>query len=130
MAASWPWQLGREECGLGKRLQGQPAPDPPTHHQGKRLRALGGRTQLLQCFPTGGVCLTDAERLDEDEPFQASLGMKQLPDQIRIGEWSRDTSQPGWPALRRLRRHFVPWTLARAEPGRSPPSSRTEGFFR
>ncbi len=111
MAASGPWQPGREEFGLGKRLQRQPAPDPPTH-QGQRLHGLGGWTQLLHCFPTGGVCLTDAERLNEDEPFQASLTMKQLPDQTRIGEWSRDTSQPGWPALRR-----APPPLCAMDPG-------------
>jgi hypothetical protein len=43
------------------------------------------------------VSLADAERLSEDEPFQAFLGVEKLPDQTAIGEWSRD---------------FVAWALA------------------
>ena len=37
--------------------------------------------------------------------------------------------QPGRQALRRFSRHFVPWALARTEPGRSPHPSRTECRF-
>ena len=90
-----------EEFGLAERIQRQPAPDPRTH-QGKRPRALGvDGTQLLHCFTTGGVSLADAERLNQDVPFKALLGVEKLPDPTSIGEWLRDMGEPGWQALRR-----------------------------
>jgi hypothetical protein len=86
-------------------------------------------TQLLHCFSSGGVWLADAQRLNQDEPFKALLGVEKLPDPTSIGEWLRDMGEPGWQALRRISRDFVQWALARAEPGRYQHLGRMECFF-
>jgi hypothetical protein len=137
MAASWPWRPCREEFGPAKRIQRQPAPDPRTH-QGKGPHALGGDgTQLRHCFTTGGVSLANAERLNEDEPFKALLGVERLPDPTRLGEGLRDTwanragrrcggsaatSSPGpWPGPSRAAPHTrAARKFLRASADRSP----------
>ena len=117
-----------QEFGLAQRLEREPALDPRTH-RGKGYTPLVDVPQRFHCFTSGGVSLADAERLNEDEPFKAFLGVEKVPDQTSIGEWLRDMGQPGRPALRRLSRDFVQWALARAEPGRYPHLGRTECFF-
>ena len=117
-----------EEFGLAERIEREPALDPRTH-RGKGYTPLVYVTQLLHCFSSGGVSLADAERLNQDEPFKAFLGVEKLPDQTSIGEWLRDIGEPGWQALRRISRDFVQWALARAEPGRYQHLGRTECFF-
>ena len=117
-----------EEFGLAQRIEREPALDPRTH-RGKGYPPLVYVPQLLHGFTSGGVLLADAERLNQDEPFQALLAVEKLPAQTSIGEWLRDIGQPGWQALRRIRRDFVQWALARAEPGRYPHLGRTGGFF-
>lgn len=117
-----------DQFGLRERVARQPALDPRTH-QGKGYAPLVYVTQLLHSFTSGGVSLTDAERLNEDEPLKAFLGVEKLPDQTAVGEWLRDIGEPGWQALRRISRDFVPWALAQAEPGRYRHLGRTECFF-
>ena len=79
--------------------------------------------------PAAGVSLADAERLNEDGPLKAFLGIEKLPDQTAVGEWLRDIGEPGWQALRRINRAFVQWALERAEPARYQHAGRTECFF-
>ena len=117
-----------EEFGLAERLEREPALGPCTH-RGKGYTPLAYVTQRLHCFTSGGVLLADAERLNEDEPFKALLGVEKLSEQTSINEWLRDMGQPGRPALRRLSRDFVQWALARAEPGRYQHLGRMECFF-
>jgi hypothetical protein len=50
-----------------------------------------------------------------------------LLDQFGLAE--RVEREPGWQALRRINREFVAWVLEQAEPGRSRPLGRTEGFL-
>lgn len=117
-----------EQFGLKERVEREPALDPRTH-TGKGYAPLVYVTQLLHSFTSGGVSLADAERLNEDEPFKAFLGVAKLPDQTAVGEWLRDIGEPGWQALRRINRDFVQWTLAQAEPARYRHLGRTECFF-
>ena len=117
-----------DQFGLKERVAREPALDPRTH-RGKGYAPLVYVTQLLHSFTSGGVSLADAERLNEDEPLKAFLGVRKLPDQTAVGEWLRDLGEPGWQALRRLSREFVAWALGRAEPGRYRHLGRTECFF-
>src|SRR5512136_2836162 len=103
-----------EQFGLKARVEGEPALDPRTH-RGKGYEPLVYVTQLLHSFSSGGVSLADAERLNDDEPLKAFLGVAKLPDQTAVGEWLRDIGEPGWQALRRIAREFVAWALVRAE---------------
>lgn len=86
-------------------------------------------TQLLHSFTSGGVSLADAERLNDDEPLKAFLGVAKLPDQTVVGEWLRDIGEPGWQARRRIARAFVAWALGRAQLARYQHLGRTECFF-
>ena len=117
-----------EQFGLRERIASEPALDPRTH-KGKGYTPLVYVTQLLHGFTSGGVSLSDAERLNEDEPFKAFLGVAKLPDQTAVGEWLRALGEPGWQALRRINRDFTQWVLAQAEPGRYRHLGRTECFF-
>lgn len=117
-----------EEFGLKARVEQEPALDPRTH-RGKGFEPLVYVTQLLHSFTSGGVSLADAERLNEDAPLKALLGVEKLPDQTAVGEWLRDIGEPGWQALRRINRDLVQWALGRAEPARYRHLGRTEGFF-
>ena len=117
-----------EEFGLKERVAGEPALDPRTH-KGKGFDPLVYVTQLLHSFTSGGISLSDAERLNQDEPFRAFLGVEKLPDQTAVEGWLRDIGEPGWQALRRLNRDFVQWALGRAEPARYQHAGRTECFF-
>jgi hypothetical protein len=117
-----------EEFGLHARVEAEPALDVRTH-KGKGYDPLVYVTQFLHSFTSGGVSLADTERLDEDEPLKAFLGVEKLPDQTAAGEWLRDIGQPGWEALRRISRDFVQWALGRAEPARYQHLGRTECFF-
>src|SRR5438445_396073 len=117
-----------EQFGLKERVEGEPALDPRTH-TGKGYTPLVYVAQLLHSFTSGGVSLADAERLNEDEPFKAFLGVGKLPDQTAIGEWLRALGEPGWQALRRINRDFVQRVLAQAQPGRYRHLGRTECFL-
>jgi hypothetical protein len=117
-----------DQFGLKERVAVEPALDPRTH-RGKGYEPLVYVTQLLHSFSSGGVSLADAERLNDDEPLKAFLGVAKLPDQTAVGEWLRDIGEPGWQALRRIAREFVAWALVRAEPGRYRHLGRTECFF-
>src|SRR5437899_2974489 len=117
-----------EQFGLNERVEGEPALDPRTH-TGKGYTPLVYVAQLLHSFTSGGVSLADAERLNEDEPFKAFLGVEKLPDQTAIGEWLRALGEPGWQALRRINRDFVQRVLAQAQPGRYRHLGRTECFL-
>ena len=66
------------------------------------------------------MSLADAERLNDDGPLKAFLGIAKFPDQTAVGEWLRDIGQPGWEALRRIQR---------AEPACYQHAGRTECFF-
>lgn len=113
---------------LKERVEREPAPDPRTH-TGKGYPPLVYVTALLHSFTSGGVSLADAERLNEDEPFKAFLGVEKLPDPTAIGQWLRDIGEAGWQVLRRISREFVAWVLARAEPARYRHVGRTGCFF-
>jgi hypothetical protein len=117
-----------EQFGLQDRVRRERALDPRTH-QGKGFAPLVYVTQLLYCFTSGGVSLADAERLNEDGPLKAFLGLDKFPDQTAVGEWLRGIGEPGWQALRRLSRDFVRWALERAQPARYQHAGRTECFF-
>ena len=117
-----------EQFGLKDRVRRERALDPRTH-QGKGFAPLVYVTQLLYCFTSGGVSLADAERLNEDGPLKAFLGLDKFPDQTAVGAWLRDIGEPGWQALRRLNRAFVQWVLERAQPARYQHAGRTECFF-
>jgi hypothetical protein len=117
-----------EQFGLKDRVVREPALDPRTH-QGKGFDPLIYVTQALHSFTSGGVSLADVERLNEDEPLKALLGVEKLPDQTAAGEWLRDIGQPGWQALRWISRDFVQWALGRAAPARYQHLGRTECFF-
>jgi hypothetical protein len=117
-----------EEFGLTERVRREPALDPRTH-RGKGFGPEVYVTQLLYCFTSGGVSLADAERLNEDGPLKAFLGIAKFPDQTAVGEWLRDIGEAGWQALRRLNRVFVQWALERAQPARYQHAGRTECFF-
>ena len=108
-----------EEFGLAERIECEPALDPRTH-RGKGYTPLVYVTQLLHCFSSGGVSLADAERLNQDVPFKAFLGVEKLPDQTSIGEWLRDMGEPGWQALRRISRDFVQWAPGAGRAGPLP----------
>jgi hypothetical protein len=114
--------------GLKARVARAPARAPRTP-RGKGFDPLVYVTQLLHRFTSGGVSLADAERLNEDGPLLALLGIEQLPDQTAAGEWLRDLGAPGGQALRRINRDFVPWALRRAQPARARHLGRTECFF-
>jgi hypothetical protein len=98
------------------------------HPPGQGFDPLVYVTQMLYSFTSGGVSLADAERLNEDSPLKAFLGLAKFPDQIALGKWLRDIGEPGWQALRRLNRAFTPWALSRAEPARYQHAGRTESF--
>jgi hypothetical protein len=117
-----------DQFDLKDRVRREPALDPRTH-QGKGFAPLVYVTQLLYSFTSGGVSLADAERLNDDGPLKAFLGIAKFPDQTAVGEWLRDIGQPGWEALRRIQRAFVQWALGRAEPARYQHAGRTECFF-
>lgn len=117
-----------EEFGLAERVAAQRALDPRTH-RGKGFAPLVYVTQLLHSFASGGVSLADAERLNDDGPLKAFLGLEKFPDQSAVGEWLRDLGEAGWLALRRLNRDFAQWALERAEPARYQHAGRTECFF-
>jgi len=106
----------REQFGLKERVEREPALDR-RRHRGKGYAPLVYVTQLLHSFTSGGVSLADAERLNEDGPLKALLGVEKLPDQRAVGQWLRDIGEPGGQALRRINRDFVPWALGQAEPG-------------
>jgi hypothetical protein len=117
-----------DQFGLKARVAREPALDPRTH-KGKGYTPLVYITQALHSLTSGGVSLADAERLNEDEPLKAFLGVEKLPDQTAVGEGLRDIGEPGWQALRRISRDFVQWALGRAEPARYRHLGRTECFF-
>jgi hypothetical protein len=117
-----------DQFGLKARVAGEPALDV-RRHRGKGFDPLVYVTQLRHSFTSGGVSLADAERLNEDEPLKAFLGVPKLPDQTAVGEWLRALGEPGWQALRRIARDFVAWALGRAEPARYRHLGRTECFF-
>ena len=117
-----------DQFGLKERVAREPALDPRTH-RGKGFDPLVYVTQALCSFTSGGVSLTDAERLNEDGPLLALLGVEKLPDQTAAGEWLRDIGEPGWQALRRMNRDFVQWALGQAAPARYRHLGRTECFF-
>jgi hypothetical protein len=117
-----------EQFGLKQRVAAERALDARTH-LGKGFAPLVYVSQLLYSFTSGGVSLADAERLNDDGPLKSFLGLEKFPDQTAVGEWLRDIGEPGWQALRRISREFVPWALARAEAGRYQHAGRTECFF-
>ena len=117
-----------EEFGLPERVRAERALDPRTH-LGKGFTPLVYVTQLLASFTSGGVSLADAERLNDDGPLKAFLGLAKFPDQTAVGQWLRDIGEPGWQALRRINRAFVQWALERAAPARYQHAGRTECFF-
>ncbi|MCU0772631.1 MAG: transposase [Verrucomicrobia bacterium] len=117
-----------EQFGLKERVLRARDLDPRTH-LGKGYVPLVYVTQVLFSFTSGGVSLADAERLNDDGPLKAFLGIEKFPDQTALGEWLRDIGEPGWQALRRLNRDFVQWAFARAEPARYQHAGRTEAFF-
>jgi hypothetical protein len=117
-----------EQFGLAARVRAERALDARTH-LGKGFAPLVYVTQLLVSFTSGGVSLADAERLNEDGPLKAFLGIEKFPDQTAVGEWLRDIGEPGWQALRRINRAFVQWALARAQPARYQHAGRMECFF-
>ena len=83
-----------EQFGLRERVRRERALDPRTH-RGKGFGPEVYVTQLLYCFTSGGVSLADAERLNEDGPLQAFLGIAKFPDQTAVGEWLRDIGEGG-----------------------------------
>jgi hypothetical protein len=115
----------RQEFGLAQRLERQPARDP-CRQQDKRLRALGGWDPIAPLLHHRRRLFGQRRAPPRAGTPQAFLGLEKLPDPTRLGESLRDTGQPDWQALRRFSRHFVPWALARTEPGRSPHPGRTE----
>jgi len=117
-----------EQFDLKSRVEAERALDPRTHRR-KGFAPLVYVTQVLFSFTSGGVSLADAERLNDDGPLKAFLGLEKFPDQTALGEWLRDLGEPGWQALRRLSRDFVQWALERAEPARYQHAGRTECFF-
>ena len=117
-----------DQFGLKDRVRRELALDP-RRHKGKGFAPRVYVTQLLYSFTSGGVSLADAERLNDNGPLKAFLGIAQFPDQTAVGEWLRDIGQPGWEALRRINRAFVQWAFERAEPARYRPAGRTECFF-
>ena len=117
-----------DQFGLKARVACEPALDPRTH-RGKGFDPLVYVTQLLHSLTSGGVSLADAERLNEDEPLKAFLGVAKLPDQTAVGEWLRDIGEPGWQVLRRINRDFVQGALGQAAPARYRHLGRTECFF-
>jgi len=117
-----------EQFGLKGRVAREPALDP-RRHRGKGFDPLVYVTQALFSFTSGGVSLADAERLNEDGPLKAFLGIEKFPDQTARGKWLRDIGEPGWQGLRRINRDFVDWALGRAEPARYRHLGRTECFF-
>ena len=117
-----------EQFGLEQRVGRERALDPRTH-RGKGYAPPVHVTQALFSFTSGGVSLADAERLNEDGPLKAFLGVEKFPDQTALGEWLRDLGEPGWQALRRLNRAFAQWVFERAEPARYQHAGRTECFF-
>jgi len=117
-----------EQFGLKERVARESALDPRTH-TGKGFDPLVYVTQSLCSFTSGGVSLADAERLNEDGPLLALLGIEKFPDQTALGEWLRDIGEPGWQVLRRINRDFVQWALGRAERARYRHLGRTECFF-
>ena len=86
-----------EQFGLKERVAREPALDPRTH-VGKGFDPLVYVTQALHSFTSGGVSLADAERLNEDEPLKAFLGVEKLPDQTALGEWLRKGVEKVWGA--------------------------------
>lgn len=117
-----------EQFGLKECIRRERALDPRTH-RGKGFAPLVYVTQALYSFTSGGVSLADAERLNEDGPLKAFLGVEKFPDQTALGEWLRGIGEPGWQALRRINRAFVQWAFERAEPARYQHAGRTECFF-
>ncbi len=77
---------------------------------------------FLCAFTSGGVSLADVERLKDDEPLKAFLGVARIPDQSAHGE-------PGRLALRPITQDFVAGKLQRVQPERYLQSPRLEAFF-
>jgi len=117
-----------EQYGLKQRVAAERSLEVRTH-KGKGFAPLVYVSQLLYSFTSGGVSLADAERLNDDGPLLALLGLEKFPDQTAVGEWLRDLGEPGWQALRRLSRDFVQWAFERAKPARYQHAGRTECFF-
>jgi hypothetical protein len=112
------WEKIRREPALDPRLQSSKGIDPDVYW-----------AQFLSCFTSGGISLADAERLNEDVPLKAMLGIERFADQTSLGEYLREASPMGVAAARRIGREFVAWILQQADPRRLHHAGRLESFF-
>lgn len=117
-----------EQFGLCQKIQQRPALETrrdDCHGFDPEVYVLS----FLVALTSGGISLADVERLNEDEPLKAFLGIKKFPDQSALGEWLRHLGHDGWLALRQIGREFVAWTLQQAQPNRYLQAGRLELFF-
>ena len=117
-----------EQFGLRQRVQQQPALDPRTDkHHGFDPEVYV--VCFLVAFTSGGVSLADVERLNEDEPLKAFLGIEKFPDQSALGEYLRAIGEACWQALRQINRDFLAWALPQVKAERLLQAGRLESFF-
>ena len=117
-----------EQFGIRRRIHQHPALDPRADKQ-HGFDPEVYVVSFLLAFTSGGVALADVERLNEDEPLKAFLGVAKFPDQSALGEWLRALGEPGWLALRQIAREFVAWTLPQVKAERLLQAGRLESFF-
>jgi hypothetical protein len=103
-----------EQFGFWQKLKAISALDPRTQTS-KGYEPAVYVAAILFSLTSGGSCLADAERLNEDLALKAMLGIERFPDQSAIGQWLRQIGWEGVGALRELNRQFVAWALGRSE---------------
>lgn len=85
--------------------------------------------QLIFTLTSGGVTLSDAERIGQDAVLLESVGLEKVADQATLGEWLRAQTSESVRHLCKLNSDFVQEVLAESKPSRVRHGGELEIFF-